>query len=101
MRKECLPREYTLMSEHTATPWTCNACPSGIWNLCADNDIATDLGYVDTEADAEFIVRACNVHDELVDACVAALRALDNYDAEAGYLRTALLKAKGTTHLVG
>ena len=54
---------------HEPTPWITGGCsgrmittPSG---YCGDGFIAD----VDTKDNAEFIVRACNSHDELLEAC--------------------------------
>jgi len=56
-----------------------------------------------SQADAEFIVKACNSHEELVRACQAAIAYLadppsefkENRDAAIEIIKDALAKAKG------
>jgi len=57
---------------HTPTPWMVEADEDGVQCIShgggRDGDIVTNIRYADRrgEADAAFIVRACNAHDELV-----------------------------------
>lgn len=76
------------MSKHTPTPWSI-----GITNNGADHinvwmgivHVASVMKFVPTgesaEANAEFIVRACNSHDELVEA-LEAQEAAEKWIAE-------------------
>jgi hypothetical protein len=56
------------MSEHTPTPWTIDQ--NAAWNIKSEaRDVGLCYGALTTEgrnADAAFIVQACNAHDELV-----------------------------------
>jgi hypothetical protein len=76
---------------HTPTPWlyeiTSDHAPAFIYVENSDNDLAgiaiadckaVDLTYAECDANAAFIVRACNAHDELV----AALEQSKEYTAE-------------------
>lgn len=70
------------MSNHTPTPWEVGedvgqAERSIVTAEC--RDICTcETGFGDAEANAEFIVRAVNAHDDLLNACREILRA-DEY----------------------
>ena len=62
------------MSEHTPTPWLATTHNSGM--ICigrAHNSVAA-IGTTNptNSANAEFIIRACNSHEKLVEACKAA-----------------------------
>jgi len=69
--------------EHTATPWVCHS--GMVWKLDKSwpgtHDIPIAKMDRDTsstqpterDANAEFIVRACNAHDELVEAATLVL----------------------------
>ncbi len=79
------------MSEHTPTPWEWEKIENAAWSDYGPNLRSVAMGSpkvlsawghdawgVDVnDANAEFIVRACNSHDELVSALEAALHALD------------------------
>ena len=76
------------MSEHTSVPWTAHQMSVRTWeirgpdglNVCRTyaGTLGTPYAKPDTTiaANAEFIVRACNSHDELLEACKEALGAL-------------------------
>ena len=73
-------------TKHTATPWKLSKngdvetirifCKNG-YEVCRASDLPSvfgnnrygDGGTKEQEANAEFIVRACNSHDALVEAC--------------------------------
>jgi len=80
---------------HTATPWILREMSYGYdlavegidgpnsyggWIIelyCLDKD-------EEFKANAEFIIRACNAHDELVDAVKSAVEKLENYLSAIG-----------------
>lgn len=70
------------MIEHTPIPW--HVTESIDIRRCPDSFICTCNGYSDgsaiwfeqDQANAEFIVRACNSHKDLVTACKAMLGGL-------------------------
>ena len=85
---------------HTPTPWTLNAEREKIED--ADGEFVTRLSlsrYHDdradpiAEANAAFIVRACNSHDELVAALRALLRDGEHDDDAINAAHAALAKA--------
>ena len=99
-------------TSHTPGPWKQHATPGKIYASVrgADGRCVADCGSrsdVIAQANAEFIVRACNAHDDLLEALEACERALDEaYFAEpdgCGCLaceslrkaRAAIAKAKG------
>jgi hypothetical protein len=47
----------------------------------------------DEEANAQFIVRACNAHDDLVEACKAMVHAAVQGDSALGGVATTLAEA--------
>ena len=62
------------MTQHTPTPWNAENAAGDFQALIYGVDDPTGKTIALTytgNADAEFIVRACNAHDELVDACRA------------------------------
>lgn len=76
------------MSEHTPGPWKCEAtivwAPEAQKVICEASELRPKSGLVQYEkvtpgspalkevfANAEFIVRACNAHNGLVEACEA------------------------------
>lgn len=74
------------MSKHTPLPWKAGELETSdgeiyIWTDAEDKFIASvkdeDDDGQDTLANAEFIVRACNCHEELLAACKAVAAALD------------------------
>ena len=88
------------MTDHTPTPWH-------YWPHF-DNGVITEdsmgvhivrMTGVNTLANAEFIVRAVNCHDELVKALEAVVRDWDSPDVSPERIRdqaiAALAKAKG------
>lgn len=62
------------MGKHTPGPWTANGDMVNTKKDCLY--VAKCAGDTDeqAEANAEFIVRACNCHDELVEACKEFLK---------------------------
>jgi len=60
--------------KHTPTPWLVNVWTTGRRTIETDNRLVIaeiHQTHKDKErtANAEFIVRACNCHDELLEAC--------------------------------
>ena len=55
-------------SEHTPTPW--RRSPRCVESILTDEESPLVVAFVNInkEANAEFIVRACNAHDALVEA---------------------------------
>lgn len=95
--------------KHTPTPWRTVAGYGGI-NVIGANEYGVALVHQlvglnapQTEANAEFIVRAVNCHDELLAACKAALGSFEKYETQFtshplfGELRAAIAKAEGGT----
>jgi len=88
--------------KHTPTPWhvTVNRAQDLV---CAGDEVVADCASGDlpdiTKANAEFIVRAVNCHDELVSACTFAYRrALQTQDQDSELINklfSALAKAEG------
>jgi len=86
--------------KHTATPWKISSHPGP--EILIDRDVPFDFTKVlrdhvgslkISKEDAEFIIQAVNAHDELVEACRAALRAMP--DREIIYqLAKAIAKAE-------
>lgn len=100
-------------TEHTPVPWrvkTEQKCAHGRHVHVGPNRGPTvaDVHLWCGQADAEFIVRACNAHEDLLAACEAALKdlcahqictrfycSLCAYDTVA-QVKTAIAKARGT-----
>jgi hypothetical protein len=103
-------------SKHSPLPWTYCHNGGGTWPIIGERDRATVAVVTpqmagddaEHEANAAFIVRACNAHDALVEACEKALfavqdgadAALHEYGVNAwndtlNKLREALKAAKG------
>lgn len=87
------------MTKHTPTPWVNNG--EGII-VCNDGDVftmsTTLLDDKEREANAAFIVKAVNCHDELVEALEIAYKNLSGYEKGSitGIkISAALTKAKG------
>lgn len=96
------------------TPWKCghafqNNGPD-YWLIATQLFRGHEIAKATTQANAEFIVRACNAHEELLAACEAALRRLEHYTAETetcdlgvpderalALIRGAIAKAKNQT----
>lgn len=83
------PDEAKMKTAHTPTPWSNTPMQPTIWANDGDLKVATiaDLPWVDNpvtgkresqwqveNANAAFIVKACNCHEELLEACKAALQ---------------------------
>ena len=99
------------MSKHTPTPWLADLLPAVITDArrfiiattaCADLSEAVESAS-QQRANCAFIVRACNAHEDLLEACKAVLCLADmlqpRYQKDAaGYLsqvRKAIAKAEG------
>lgn len=89
------------MSEkYTPGPWQIKAGTDGIIRSSADDrwiaktSVSDPTGWDSDAANAEFIVRACNSHEDLLAACRAALewRALDG-DGISEPIRSRLIAA--------
>lgn len=96
------------MSKHTPTPWRRYAANKVV---AGDADFVADTAFRDRDepavvsveisnANAAFIVRACNAHDELVSVLGRMLRAHDSgkyvlREKFADAARAALIKARG------
>ena len=83
-------------AKHTPIPWRIERQSNGLYAVCADLakrhggstpfSLATDIRV----ANAEFIVRACNSHADLLEACKDLVIAAE----ETGYAGLALARAK-------
>ena len=69
-----------MSAEHRPLPWKCELMGSEGWSVFASGGfgvyprtIATNL----SEADARFVVQACNAHEELLEAAKALLNVID------------------------
>lgn len=96
------------MSEHTPTPWKTGHRGDNTLAIYGRSNktpisVFHDEGgefpeYFDKkrkDANAEFIVRACNVHDDLVAALEGVIRIADRKTVEFDAAHAALAKAKG------
>lgn len=99
------------MSQHTPTPWkieeSCGDIISigGISSTASAND-DTDLRcWLDvTRSDAEFVVRACNAHEELISALRETLDALYNEtdgEKDSEWIKEVKLNAKKALEKAG
>ena len=92
--------------KHTPLPWYKTASSPDGYIYGADNKCIVEFGpetagHMDEErwANAEFVVRACNAHEDLLEACSMMLRLMEGenldeaFDGEAEILRTAIAKA--------
>lgn len=89
------------MDKHMPTPWTVGAGPHGeveIWGRMrmGQSPILASMEHDPREANAAFIVRACNAHDELCQAVEAALNLVDGDGAPPrwDWMREALARAR-------
>ena len=94
------------MTQHTPGPWKVHAVDPYAKPANRRWLINPDVAVCKTEANAEFIVRACNSHDDLLEACQLAarilardgfreLRGLAFTDDEPERIATAIAKATG------
>ncbi len=87
------------MSEHSKLPWKCSDTQVGWWDIwntkvhhfadCDKNVVGDNIGQVDTQANAEYIVKCCNEHkglqaksalfDEIVEALKKTRGDMDSY----------------------
>ena len=71
------------MSKHTPTPWVAAKDSYGVPRIWSGtNDVASTAGdgsieSVEREANAEFIVRACNSYEDLMEVSARCLREFD------------------------
>jgi hypothetical protein len=61
------------MKKHTPTPWNGS---NDIWSINSTQRVAQAFGLdvIERKANADFIVRAVNSHEELLAACKASLQ---------------------------
>ena|ERR1700731_107137 len=93
-----------IITKHTATPWNvCKCTPSLIEAVCAEVTAFDDgkriivqtldpiphIGNTAINANAEFIVRACNSHDELVQALQAFADVAEDDDKYISFVEDA------------
>ena len=92
---------------HTPTPWTIEEVDQHIlgykqWELKGPNNIIATVAL--HKPDAEFIVRACNAHEDLVEACKRLLKFNEDLCEDVGvsknypsadFARKTLAKAEG------
>jgi hypothetical protein len=102
------------MSKHTPTPWRVTEHERNDESiaLCIHSDamgmpicrLGGNISQINVEANAEFIVRAVNSHDKLVEAAERLLATLDAHlktphlerlNSQMGQFRAALAMAKG------
>lgn len=105
--------DVNMKSKHTPTPWS-----QFIYNKKKPHEIVISVPYSDgtdhlctidssarpeeNRANAKFIVRACNSHDELLQACKEALIGLhcngDFSSHRHNIIEQAIIKAEGNEH---
>jgi hypothetical protein len=97
------------MLNHTPLPWNVRSDPYGGYGVGQKDgpsifyQEANGLTTTRDRNDAEFIVRACNVHYELL-AFMEDIRPFLGHDPEATLWKQAdvlIAKAKGETHIAG
>ena len=68
---------------HTPTPWYAYETISDNYSILScqlkKNGLKTDIAHYVLKEDAEFIVRAVNAHDELVEACKGAIEQMEGF----------------------
>lgn len=72
-------------TSHTPLPWATllsDSRPPKIVQVGSKQGFVAQMGFCEGDRDknAEFIVRACNNHYELLDACQQALNSLSDYN---------------------
>lgn len=100
------------MTEHTPLPWKIRtretpSIDTATWYIETDSALVAEVhSWVSSEANARFIVTACNSHADLLEACCNALGAyqaleilgadkqLPGYEECLSFLRQAIRKAK-------
>ena len=76
---------------HTPTPWHLHKVSERDYNIGDSNDSCIATAYWN-EANAEFIVKACNSHDALLEALKAFEHAFDSgLDIKAEFVGSMLL----------
>ena len=89
------------MSKHTPTPWTVAKHERGLVRAQGRTIVVVrETGNQDIDANAEFIVRACNAHEDLLAALKEIERSLANHPTFAWHniveiARAAIAKAEG------
>ena len=90
-------------TQHTPVPWSLEYrrwITSGDVYIARIHDVSK-IGEAEAVANAEFIIRACNSHDALLEALEMALRMMEGesldeqFDGEAEVIRDAIAQAKG------
>lgn len=82
--------------KHTSVPW--NITDDGDFLENGEGEPIADLRFFhipDNEANAAFIVRACNSHDELLEALESAAKRLGWLGKDTSDLQVTIAKAKG------
>lgn len=90
------------MSNHTLGPWKfeygCVYNTGGVRIALMDRQEPATLP-TERDANARLIVRACNSHKELLDACLSIISAYEGErgisDSDIGTVRAAIAKAQG------
>lgn len=87
--------------EHTPTPWNVRGT-NGLRIIYGENGSIAEVKnlkrlVMENDANAEFIVRACNSHEALLEACKIALSKMQEFKMlePDNYLIRAIAKAKG------
>jgi len=91
------------MTKRTPSPWTLESgravgsviAEVGDYSITAPDDVHDWSNNFVEQADAEFIVRACNAHDELLEACKLLLSGADDYQTGVAEAEAAIAKATG------
>ena len=86
------------MSKHTPLPWW-NAKTGSHQGLVISEENGANVAVTyNGDSDAEFIVRACNCHDELLAACKYVLEEIykSGWPCPCDSVRAAIAAAEGT-----
>ena len=62
------------MAEHTPVPWRTRCWEEPVWIIETEKGFVAQTVGSNDEANAAFIVRACNAHADLLAACKAAFK---------------------------
>lgn len=65
------------MKEHTKLPWRSGYIPMMPEDIYLEDTDGNEIGMIETEADAQFIVKACNAFASLVQELNDAIQLLD------------------------
>ncbi len=68
-------------TKYTKTPWSCKTTPGSDHTLCTVFSVPAGKGVARhvVPEDAAFIVRTCNSHEALLEACKIALDKMEDY----------------------